>query len=125
LPTIVCYALALFKREWFSKLTPELGRWSAMIHGNMKQQIFKPEDVINNTALLPNFKNFFLDYDATEDFSKYLAKVEILEFPQRIAKTKYFKFWEVKKTETNEWYWYARFIFTQKPEKGELKVMFA
>jgi hypothetical protein len=51
--------------------------------------------------------------------------VEILELQQDMVHAKYFKFWETDKTTKNEWYWYARFIFSQKPEKGELKVVFA
>lgn len=107
----------LFKKKWdmlFPKYQAFLSR--------KKIAIFKSQDVIFKDALgyyceIPVFSNIILDYNATEDFSKYLNLFEIQEHKfEYMAKR--------KKHKINEWLWYARFYFTKKPEKGELKVIF-
>jgi hypothetical protein len=125
-PIIVCYSLAFFNKELFSRLTPSIGKWVALLYGNAKQKVFVSEEVLpDNSVLIANFKNFFLDYEATEEFSKYLVRVEILEFQQQIVSSEFFRFWRLKSAKSNEWFWYARFFFSQKPTKGQLKVVFA
>jgi hypothetical protein len=71
---------------------------------------------------LPIFSNIFLEYKATEDYGKYLKKIEVKEYD----------FWTIKRHITNRKkdkvkqteYWKADFIFTEVPKKGELKLTF-
>ena len=42
---------------------------------------FKLDNIYNNKAIIPIFSNVFLEYNALEDFGKYLDKIEILELP--------------------------------------------
>ncbi len=82
---------------------------------------------------LPIFENIILDYNATKDFSKYLELFEIREHKfkyyiskkrkKRILKRKNGKK-ELKKEELNEWLWYARFYFKQKPKKGKITILY-
>lgn len=57
---------------------------------------------------IPLFKNVVLSYEATEDFSKYLQRVEIREHE--------FQY----KGEKTQWLWKAKFIFSKIPKTGML-----
>jgi len=96
---------------------------------------FKPNDVKHNQDYgyyceIPVFSNVILKYDATKDFSKQLKFFEIEEY-----KFKYYKGKPKKKLSKsgkkdrrekmlNEWIWYARFYFKEKPKSGKLEVLF-
>ena len=67
---------------------------------------------------LPMFKNIKLDYKATEDFSKYLLKMEIKEHPF----SRYVK--KGKKRAKNIYLWYARWYFSEVPNSGRLHIYF-
>ena len=100
---------------------------------------FNPKDVKYNSedghyCEIPIFNNIVLDYFATKDFSKYLKLFEIKEH-----NFKYYKPLSKKKTKKkltkrqkkerrkdmlNDYLWYARFHFSQKPKIGSLEVIF-
>jgi len=112
IPLIVYFP---FRKFWYG-LYPELQAFLA----SKKTIKFKVKDVqVNNNKKiyceLPVFSNVILDFKATQDFSKYLELFEIKEHN--------FK-WFRRKKSFNENIWYARFYFSQKPVKGELKVLF-
>jgi hypothetical protein len=70
---------------------------------------------------IPYFSNVFLQYKATEDFSKYLKLFEIKEHNFRW----YYKKKKRKRDrEVNEDIWCARFYFSEKPLDGNIKVIF-
>lgn len=90
---------------------------------------------------LPLFKDIQLDYRATEEFSKYLVKVEIrehpfMEFERKLKHKTIEKFdavdkngtesrvtWEsYDKKKPNQWLWYARFYFKEVPKSGFLEI---
>ena len=84
---------------------------------------FIPEDIKDNKVEVPLFKNTFLEYKATETFSKYLERVEIIEHPFKKFKVLRKKKWkEVPQTDL----WKAIFYFKKGSEvnSGELLVMF-
>ncbi len=103
-----------------------------------KIALFKEKDVKYGNeegyyCEIPLFNNVLLDYNAKEDFSKYLKFFEIEEHKfkyykptKRRSKAKKSKNREKRKREreVNEWLWYAKFYFSKKPTKGELKVLF-
>ena len=81
---------------------------------------------------LPLFKNIYLDYEATEEFGKYLERVEIREHPfnelikkgikrSERKKNKKMKKRNVKKIK-NIWIWKATFFFSKQPKKGQLEI---
>lgn len=71
---------------------------------------------------IPIFDNTFLDYEAEGEFSSYLEKVQILEHDLDFCRASIFSN-KVKKTR-NEHSWKARFIFSDIPKTGWLKVKF-
>ena len=73
---------------------------------------------------IPVFNNVILDFRAKKDFSKYLDEFEIREHKFKYYVPKRYKKKARKKREINEWLWYARWYFSQKPETGNLEVLF-
>ena len=69
---------------------------------------------------VPLFENVILEYDAEEEFSKYLSYIEVKEYPIEIRKLKKGKI-SSNKLDT---FWYARFYYYKKPSRGYLDVMF-
>jgi len=102
---------------WFKKKIPKI---NAAISGRSYKAIFKkiPE---NRIIEIPLFENVKLNYNATEDFSKYLKKVEIKEHPFNRVLIKKGK---IKKRRKNIGLWYARFYFSQSAKNGKLEVVF-
>jgi hypothetical protein len=86
--------------------------------------IFFPKDVKNNKIEIPMFQNIFLDYDASEDFSKYLESIEIKEHPFNIIRRINNKLKKKTKLFPNEWLWKAEFKFSKKPKICKLVVEF-
>ena len=77
----------------------------------------------NKIIEIPLFRNVYLDYNAEDDFSRYLSKVEIKEHPfSRILKQKKGKI--LKKTR-HPYLWKAQFIFSKVPKKGKLEVFWS
>jgi len=112
-----------FKKRWDS-LFPKVQGLTA----KKKYRTFKEIDIIERDGDIycevPIFANVLLNFDATKDFSKYLKEFEIKEHnfkynykPLRIKKGK-------KPKIQNEWLWYARFYFSDKPKTGKLEVIF-
>ena len=94
---------------------------------------FRKEDVKKVNYLkypyyveLPVFSNVVCDFNATEDFSKYMKEFEIKEHKFVYYQRKKVKIGKKKRKEhkVNEWLWYARWYFSDKPIKGELEVIF-
>lgn len=116
---VPCLIYFPFKKKW-NKLYPKFQGFFS----RKKYMKFKPEDVVefkNDFYVeVPTFDNVILNYEATEDFSKYLKYFEIREHP--------FKYFRKKKGKivksVNESLWYARFYFNKKPTKGKLEVLF-
>ena len=129
-----CIIYFPFKKSW-TRFYPKFQAWTS----SKKIKTFKDKDIKYNQeennyfCELPIFANIILDYNATEDFSKYLELFEIREhdfkyylkprFRKRLLKQKKGKD-RVKKKEINEGIWYARFYFKQKPIKGKMDVIF-
>ena len=112
-----------FKKKWNSLYPKTQG-----LMAKKKYKTFKRDDVIEKDneiyCEIPLFSNVLMNFDATEDFSKYLKEFEIKEHnfkyrykPLRIKKGK-------KPKIQNEWLWYARFYFSNKPKTGKLDVIF-
>ena len=103
----------------YGKLIPRLNFF--MARSSMKYIMFEPKDVNDNKTVIPIFSNVYLDYKATEDFDKYLEKVEVLELP--------FSYWKgtkkgKPKLEKNDYKFRAVFYFKDKPKTGNLEVKF-
>lgn len=121
-----------FKKKW-NRLYPKFQGFIA----KKKIMVFKPEDIKYSEengyyCEVPVFSNIVLNYEATKDFSKYLNFVEIEEhkFKYMIHKHKSKKKLSKSHREMhirralNEWLWYARFYFKDKPKSGSLEVIF-
>ena len=84
---------------------------------------------------MPIFDNIILNYKATQDFSRYLELFEIREhnFKYYYKRRKRKKLTEKQKKrrakrkksrQLNEYLWYARFYFKQKPKKGYIEILY-
>lgn len=112
-------------RKYWQRLYPKYMKLRSI--GNSYIGIFYPNDVKNNQIEIPLFTNIFLDYQATEDFSKYLEEFEIKEHPfmcKEIHTSNGKKKGEKLDKYPNEWLWKATFKFSQKPKLGKLIVEF-
>jgi len=126
-PLIIYYP---FKKKW-NKLYP---KWQSFISPK-KLKIFKKEDVRENLnkefkwkyyVELPIFSNVICQYKATKDFSKYMKEFEIEEYKFSYLSKKKVKKGKkkIKIRKKNEWIWYARWYFNEKPINGEMEVIF-
>lgn len=121
----ITFLTTLIFKKRLNKLYP---RWQAF-WSDKKYAEFSVEDVKYDKELgyyceLPVFANIILDYKAKGDFSKYLHLFEIKEY--KFYTQAYRRFYKgvKKKSMINEFIWYARFYFKQKPKKGNLEVIF-
>jgi hypothetical protein len=83
---------------------------------------FKTDDLILENrvwkARLGIFDNDVVEFDTEGEFEDYLEKISIKEYPV-------FKIVGKKETDKqSEGFWYAEFIFSQKPLNGKLKLRF-
>jgi len=80
----------------------------------------------NNIIEIPIFKNMYIGYEATEDFGKYLQRIEIKEigFMERVKKKlkNNKKFRKGINWRTSDRFFYAKFFFSKNPKKGQLKL---
>lgn len=106
------------KNNWIKKKIPSINKvlWGK---GYMKTFNQIPKSKVIE---LPLFNNVYLDYNATEDFSEYLQRVEIREhefdYVFRSRKKK------IKNKKKNINLWNAKFYFSQSPKdcKGGLEL---
>ena len=117
-----------FKKKW-QRVYPKFQGWKE----KKKITTLNSKDIKQENKLyyceLPIFSNIILDYKATEDFSKYLNLFEIKEHKFKYYYKKRRKLNKKrkerrKKEELNEWLWYARFYFKQKPTKGKITIIY-
>ena len=142
-------SLVFTKTKWGHKNFPEINK---RLHGKDYMAEFLPKDFdeLGYTRTsdgrwfieLPLFKNMYMDYEATEEFSKYLAKISIVEHPfSRFVKKKGVSLTRIKKArkkaknssemdvyydkKTNIYLWKCVFEFKQKPiSSGYLRIWF-
>ena len=156
-------ALLFYKTNWGHKAFPELNKrlhdekYSAEFFKDDVTPQVKYTDATNTlsvkkwTVELPMFKNMYMDYEASGEFSKYLTKVSIIEHPfsryvkkkgkemkksrsqlrreerwarrhgKDFAPSKYDPFYDKK---ANIYLWKTIFEFKQRPEDGSLKIWF-
>ncbi len=95
-----------FKKKWDSLYPKTQG-----LLARKKYRTFIKEDIIeergNIYCEIPLFENILLNFNATEDFSKYLDECEIREHN---FKYKYKR----RSKKQNSTIWYARYYFTKK-----------
>lgn len=106
------------KNNWIKKKIPSINK---VLGGRGYMKTFN-QIPKSKVIELPLFKNIYLDYNATEDFSKYLQRVEIREhefdYVQRSRSKK------IKNKKKNIYLWNAKFYFSQSPKncKGGLEL---
>jgi len=116
-----------FRKKWDS-LFPD---WKALTSFK-KYRKFNKKDLLQDKEgkyylELPVFNNVVCDFNATEDFSKYLDEFEIKEYNFYSYGLKKFKLKnkkKIKKRKINELIWYAKWYFKSKPTKGYMEVIF-
>jgi hypothetical protein len=115
-----------FRKHW-DKLYP---KWQGLT-ASKKLKIFNYKDILLDKdnkyyVELPVFHNVVCNFKATKDFSKYMQSFEIEEYKFYSLKKKRVKTKKGHKKylKKNEWIWYARWYFKEKPIKGELRVIY-
>jgi hypothetical protein len=81
----------------------------------------KIEKVEDKIVEIPMFQNIFLDYEATEEFSRYLDKVSIVEYPLNKITRNIFNKNNTKIGRKYD-YWKAIFEFNEIPKSGYLEI---
>lgn len=121
-----CLIYFPFRKKW-NKLYPDFEAFLA----SKKYRKLKEKDIIEYNGKIyleiPVFKNVICDFNATEDFSKYLEEFDISEHNFYYYKKSRFKNKnknKIKKRRKNEFLYYARWYFKQKPKKGYLEVIY-
>lgn len=123
-----CLIYFPFKKSWSNVFPAYQALWT-----KKKIKVFVPKEVLYDKDLgyyceVILFHNIVFNFEATKEFSKYLKEFEIREhnfrFIQRRKKAKKHKGKYVPPKTFNEWYWYARFYFKEKPRTGTLEVVF-
>lgn len=115
-PLFVTILLASNK-NLFLRFMPYCGYFYAKLNLLDKSKIFDLNHVKNKKCTIPYFGNLYLFYNANDDFSKYLIKIEIRELPEYLASKHNYK--------VNENEFYAIFYFSKKPLIGQLEVEYA
>lgn len=77
-------------------------------------------DFKSKEFILPNFKNFYLEFQASKDVSKQLVKIRI-KSEKNIYSTTNCKITECN-TRDNEYVWNAHFYFAKIPKDGFLRL---
>ena len=140
--------LVFTKTKWGHKTFPEINK---RLHSKGYTAEFLPKDFdeLGYTRTsdgrwfieLPLFQNMYMDYEATEEFSKYLAKISIVEHPfSRFVKKKGVSLTKIKRAKkkaknssemdiyydkkTNIYLWKTIYEFKQKPTTGYLRLWF-
>lgn len=110
--------------KWGNRAFPEMNK---KLHDAKFSAEFFPQDfpATGNTIEIPLFKNMYMDYEATEDFSEYLEKVEIIEHPFKRHIRKGLPFSKKSKhiiKKPNIYLWKTVFTFKDgfKPQTGSL-----
>ena len=141
-------SLVFTKTKWGHKNFPEINK---RLHGKDYMAEFLPKDFdeLGYTRTsdgrwfieLPLFKNMYMDYEADGEFSKYLAKINVVEHPfSRYVKKKGVSLTRIKKAKkkaqnskemdiyydkkVNIYLWKTTFEFKQKPTTGYLRLWF-
>ena len=120
-PPLVLTAILVCDKQLASRLTPWMNYKVSELGGDLFETVAKPRDIVNNKFIIPNYSNVFLQYQASGEFSKYLQRVEILEFPLKCRAYSKFK---KKKFDVNEYTWSAVFHFEQQPKEGKMNVIY-
>ena len=121
LPLIISLLITLvvIKTNWYKSWYPKFQARTR----RKKYYKFKSIDVENNLVEIPRFDNVELTYKTKGDFSKYLTNIKIREHKWNPYVSKRKK-WIIKKLKRDDYTWYARFYFSQKPMNGFLEVIY-
>lgn len=104
-----------FKTRWGNKTYPEIMKATANSHFSTSFTKVPKEKKIE----IPLFKNIYLDYKATKEFSKYLTRMEIREHEfDKVVK----KWGKLKRKKGQIFLWKATFYFSEIPKDGNLEV---
>jgi hypothetical protein len=123
---IICFAmyyyifkLILNKTMWGKKMFPELNK--KLSNKRFTKTFTECPDSLQ--IELPLFKNIYLDYETSRDFSDQLIRFEIKEHDCEYYKS-YSKNPKKVKKDKNVYLWKAVWYFKKKPITGFLKVDF-
>lgn len=100
----------------FSRVFPKISIITYKIFPWKTINVYEVTNVVGNTIELPFFQNRMLQYKATDDFSKYLEKVDVVEHPFREE--------GVFSKKVNQYLWKATFTFTETPKVGKMRIEF-
>lgn len=118
--TPVIPTLIFLSSEKLMKKMPRIQMKLALFGLANDMQYVKVKKLKSKVYEIPLFSNIYLEYKAKKDFSKFLEKVEIVEHDFYYLKRTLIRN-KLKRTRQTD-LWRARFIFSEIPQTGELKI---
>lgn len=111
---LLAVLLVYYRYSFFSTVFPKWNAWM-LTRFPGRRKFIRVNDLKFNVYEVSVFKNVYLNYEAFEDYSKQLIRVEVLPHP--------FKYLDDKgKEHAHDSFWLARFYFKAVPVKGELRI---
>lgn len=105
--SLLCTAF-YFNKRFVKEVFPKFNYGNVQVGSffcALKKRTIEPEAVVNNTVVIPSFKNVYIGYETSGDFDKYLEKVEIKNIFKEDA-----------------FLWFVVFTFKETPKNGVIKV---
>jgi len=112
-PLVLTYLYFKFPKK-FREIIPHFGKSMSLLFSGGYYYQMKFNGNGEKIIRIPLFKNVFLDYRTTRDYSKYLEKVKIKELPLMKVNRRGKKKQDI--------YWYATFEFKESPKSGYLEI---
>ena len=106
----IVFSLSYFDKKWRKKHFPQLNAklvklMRKILMRKTHKMIINDKAMIGNKFIIPEFSNVELKYKTTQDYSKYLKKITIMNI-----------------IKANPWEWNCVFEFKKKPLKGYLEI---
>lgn len=119
-PPILAAWFITYQSERFKEIFPQINKWYCLlVYGEYCYADFSGTDA-NNEVIIPYSKNVFLEYEASDDFGKYLKTIDV--FP--IFGYKLPTFFQYGVGSRRIVGWKAIFKFVKKPARGILSVKY-
>lgn len=108
-------------RSYFEKKIMKSAEAMAKDVGKIRNKYVFRKCPENNILEIPLFKNQYMDYKATKEFSDYLQYIRVREHPFMHLKTRK-TLGSKKRWARNDYLFNCKFYFSQTPKKGKLEV---
>lgn len=113
-------SLFSLRNKLYLTMVPKMNYTCSKITGYLKKKTVNQNEIKDNRYIIPLFRNIYLDWKATEDFGKYLTSVKVIAIPNDFE----YLTRKNKIPNKNESDFQAVFTFSQKPQNGNMNIIF-